>query len=131
MDESETQGDQPLPTPAQMTQLFATSFVALLQRFGIRKTWWVLDFLASWGLAVRANQWQGINADEYAAYWRISRAKAYRDQGKWRAMFPDELTPNERVIAARRNVERYQTQVGRPPSKADLVAVFGSITPTA
>lgn len=96
----------------------------LVQRYGWRKTIWILDFTAAWAIAVRHHDWQPIDAEQYGAYWRMSRAKAFRDQQRWRAMFPDEPTPNERVIAARREYERLATELEHEPSRAEAAALM-------
>jgi hypothetical protein len=96
----------------------------LQKKFGWRKAMWLLDFMAAWAVAVRANEWQPIDAEQYAEYWRMSRAKGYRDQQIWRDLFPDEPTPNERVIAARKQYEQFTAELGKEPSKGDFAAVL-------
>lgn len=102
----------------------------LQQRVGFRKAVWLMDFMASWALAVRANEWEPINAEQYAEHWKMSRAKGYRDQQTWRDLFPDEPTPNDRVIAARQQYEALVEAQGREPSKGD-VAVLMAAMPAA
>jgi hypothetical protein len=97
----------------------------LQQRFGWRKATWLLDFMAAWALAVRANDWQPIDAEQYAEHRRMSRAKGYRDQQIWRDLFPEEPTPNERVLKARAEYDRLVVEQGREPSQSDVAALLG------
>jgi hypothetical protein len=101
-----------------MARLHAPStaaVIALQKRFGWRKAVWLLDFFAAWAMAVRANDWQPIDAEGYARYWKLSNAKGYGDQAKWRDMFEDEPTPNARVLAARVEYERRLAEEGIEP----------------
>ncbi len=109
------------PSPA------AVALYQLQQRFGWRKAIWLLDFMAAWAVAVRANDWQPIDAEQYAAHWRISRAKGYRDQQTWRDLMPDKPMPNDRVIATRREYERLMAEQGHEPSKGDVAALLGML----
>jgi hypothetical protein len=99
----------------------------LEQRVGWRKAVWLLDFMASWAIAVRANDWQPIDAEQYAAHWKLSRAKGYRDQQTWRDLFPNEPTPNDRVLAARAEYERVIAETGKEPSKGAFAAVLATM----
>ncbi|MGB9377466.1 MAG: hypothetical protein WCB04_08135 [Mycobacteriales bacterium] len=104
----------------------ALAIFQLQKRYGWRKAMWLLDFMAAWAIAVRANDWQPIDAEQYAAYWKLSRAKGYNDQAKWRETVPDEPTPNDRVIAARAEYERLTAELGSEPSKADFAAILAT-----
>lgn len=108
----------------------AVALYELQRRFGWRKATWLLDFMAGWAMAVRANDWEPIDAEQYAAHWKMSRAKGYRDQQTWRDLFPDEPTPNARVIAARRQYERLVEAEGEP-RKGDVAALFAGIASAA
>lgn len=105
----------------------AMALFQLQQQFGFRKAIWLVDFLAGWALAVRANDWQPIDAEQYAAYWKMSRAKGYRDQRTWRDLFPNEPTPNDRVIAARQHYEALMAEQGTEPSKGDVAVLLAAM----
>lgn len=94
---------------------------------GWRKTIWLMEFMASWAIAVRHNDWQPIDAEHYARYWGLSRAKGYRDQQMWRDLFPDEPTPNERVIAARSEYEALVAEQAKEPTKHELAVLLGTL----
>lgn len=104
-----------------------TAIVLLTQRFGFRKATWIMEFLAKWALAVRANGWEPIDAEAYAEYWGISRATGYRDQSIWRNLFPDEPTPNERILAGRADYEAAMAEHGKDPSMNEVAALFCSL----
>lgn len=89
----------------------AAAIVELQRRFGWRNAVWLLQFQASWALAMQANDWEPIDVETYGEYWRISRASAFRDQRRWRKAFPDERTPNDRLLAVRPLIE--EAQAGR------------------
>jgi len=112
---------------ARQRSPLSTAILDLGRRFGYRKTVWILDFLAGWALAVRANDWQPIDAEAYAAYWKLSRAKGFRDQQTWRDLFPDEPTPNERIIRARAEYERLIAEQQREPSRAEIAAFIATM----
>lgn len=109
----------------QMTNPGAVAIYQLQQQFGWRKAVWILDFGARWAMAVRANGWEPIDAEQYAKHWMISRAKGYRDQQMWRDLYPLEPTPNERVIAARAEYERLIEAEGKEPGHGDIAAMLG------
>jgi len=100
---------------------------ALMQEHGLTRTVWVLQFAAAWLLAVRDNDWQPIDAEQYAAYWKKGRAQGYRDQRKWRETFPQEPTPNERVIAARPLYEQLVGELAHTPSQDELAVALSTI----
>lgn len=103
------------------------AFVALVQRFGWRNTFWMLDFCANWAVALRNNDWQPIDAEGYAAYWRLSRSKAFNDQKRWRELWPDEPTPNERILAARAQYEQLTKDLDREPTQPEVAGLYAAI----
>jgi hypothetical protein len=105
----------------------ATALLTNVQRFGWRRSVWLMDFLSGWALTVRHNDWQPVDVPQYRDYWRISNAKAFRDQQTWRAMFPNEPTPNDRVIAARKAYEQVVAEQKREPSRAELAALLAAL----
>lgn len=104
-----------------------TALAQMTQHLGFIDTVWALQFLASWGDAVRANGWEPIDPEQYAAHWRISRAKGFRDRQKWRALFPGEDDPNVRVLAARTAYEAAMAEAGQKPSRDSFAAFLGSL----
>lgn len=113
-----------------VTQAQMAAVVVLTQRHGFRKAVWLLQFLAAWAIAVEAHDWRPIDAEEYAEYWRISRAKGYRDLQKWRALYPNEHTPTARVLAARADIERLGAS-DRTEAARDQVAALLAASPAA
>lgn len=116
-----------MPTMAKKRSPVGMALYQLQRQYGWRKAVWLIDFMAAWAFAVKANDWQPIDAEQYAAHWRLSRAKGYRDQQTWRDLVPDEPTPNERVIAARAEYERLTEELGAEPSKSDFAAILASM----
>jgi hypothetical protein len=96
----------------------------MIGAFGLRRTIWLLDFQAAWTIAVKDNAWQPIDAEQYAAYWRKSRAQGYRDQAKWRAAYPEELTPNDRALTFKTEWDRSTAEKAHEPSRQDITAAF-------
>lgn len=107
-----------------MTNPAAVAIYQLQREFGFKKAVWILEFLAKWAIAVRANDWEPIDAEQYAEHWEVSRATGYRDQSIWRDLFPDEPTPNDRVLRGRAEYERLIEQETREPSIGDVAALF-------
>jgi hypothetical protein len=82
-----------------------------------------MDFMAAWAIATRHHNWEPIDVEQYGEYWKLSRAKAFRDQQRWRELFPNEPTPNDRVIAARKDYERLTAELGHEPSRGEAAAL--------
>lgn len=104
-----------------------TAIYSLQQRYGIRKTAWILEFLAKWAIAVRTNGWEPISPEQYAEYWRISRAKGYRDRQRWADMFPNEPDPTPRILAGRAEYERLAAEIDSEPTMGDVAALFATM----
>ena len=73
----------------------------LVARVGIRKALKVLTFIVSWGIAYESLGHAPESIEEYAAWWRESRAKSFRDQQLFREALPGEDTPTRIYEAAR------------------------------
>jgi hypothetical protein len=61
-----------------------------------------MTFIVAWSIASTA-EGGPITLEQYATYWKDSRATAYRHQARFRECFPDELTPQamiDRLAAA-------------------------------
>ena len=74
-------------------------------RVGLRKTLKALTFIASWGIVYEALGRAPESIEEYAEWWRESRAKAFRDQQLFREALPGEDTPTRIYEQARVHVE--------------------------
>jgi hypothetical protein len=60
----------------------------------VRKATKVAGFIASWGIAYEALKLGGaITIDEYADYWNVSRAKAFRDYQLYKQVWPRDFSP--------------------------------------
>lgn len=64
------------------------------QNVGLRKAFQALTFMAAWDRARRALRRQTLTLDEYADWWKVSRATAFREQARFRDAFPGESTPD-------------------------------------
>jgi hypothetical protein len=79
----------------------STALYLMTKRYGFMKATKLLNFMASWAVAMKANDWQPITVEQYAAHFGMSRAKAFKEQQLWRDLIPNEPTPTARVLAAR------------------------------
>jgi hypothetical protein len=103
----------------------ASAIAVLLRDFGIRKTMRILDISTSWAIALRANGWEPITAEQYGEYWRMGRASAFRDQRFWRECFPQSENPNATLIAVREQLEAKMADEGlTKPSRDDVASVL-------
>jgi hypothetical protein len=66
-------------------------------RVGMRTAFMVLSFMAAWDVAQERLRKRPITLEEYADYWRVTRATAFREQKRFRDAFPGETTP-ERLL---------------------------------
>lgn len=96
----------------------------MVRQHGWRRAMRSLNVLASWGIAVRANGWEPITVEQYQAYWRLSRAQAFRDRQRWREVFVGEEDPNARIIAARSQYEALTAELGQEPSRDEFAAML-------
>jgi hypothetical protein len=59
-----------------------------------RKASKVASFIAAWGIAYEAlHLGRAITIDEYAEYWRMSQAKAYREYQLYKVVWPRDFSP--------------------------------------
>src|SRR6266511_1489401 len=65
----------------------------LARRVGLRKTIKVLSFIVAWGIVYESLGRAPDSVEEYADWWRESRAKAFREQQLFREALPGEETP--------------------------------------
>ena len=78
---------------------------AMAARVGLRKTLKVLTFMTSWGVVYESLGRAPESIEEYALWWRESRAKAFREQQLFREALPGEDTPTRIWEQARVYVE--------------------------
>jgi hypothetical protein len=64
------------------------------KRVGLRRAFGTLAFMAAWDVARTRTRREKLTLDEYADYWRVSRATAFREQARFREAFPSEQTPD-------------------------------------
>jgi len=67
----------------------------MVERVGFRKAYKVSVFTACWLIAREYSPDPISTVDDYARWWRQSRAQAFRDQQLFRACFPEYSTPGE------------------------------------
>ncbi len=118
------------PRLKDQLRVTGTVMLAMVQRYGWRKTVWFMDFSAAWAVAVSHNNWEPIDVEQYGSFWNLSRAKAFRDQQRWREMVPSQPTPNDMVIAARNEYERLRSELDREPSRAEAATLFAFLPVT-
>jgi hypothetical protein len=77
-------------TESQPTSLFEYA----RKRVGFRRSVQVFTFMVAWDHARRAMRHESITLDEYADWWKVSRSTAFREQSRFREVFPAEATPD-------------------------------------
>lgn len=89
----------------------------MVSRVGMRKAMRVAGFIASWGIAYEdLHLGRAITIEEYAEYWHVSRAKAFRDQQAFKEVWPRDFSPLRVWKWCRRQV----TQTDRDMAAAEL-----------
>src|SRR5437899_827208 len=73
----------------------------MIRRVGVRRARDVASFMSAWAL-VESELGREPTAEEYASWWKVSAATAYREQALFREVFPHYATPSElnRAIVA-------------------------------
>lgn len=77
----------------------------LTSKAGVRKAFQLLEFVTLWGMAYEALG-RPIDREDFQEYWGESRATYYRRLQTWRAVWPDDESPQrvwEWCEAARRS----------------------------
>lgn len=72
----------------------------LTRTVGVRKAYRVVAFVVAWEIA-RTELGDEMTVDEYADYWKVSRATGFREQQAFREAFPMLVTPNELIDLAK------------------------------
>ena len=103
----------------------ATAISTMTRRVGIMRTANLLSFLVEWAMALDANDWEPITLADYEEWAGVRRAAAYKRQALYRQVF-DDLNPNERLIAA-----RAQMQAERPDATPEDIAASLLLAPAA
>jgi hypothetical protein len=78
----------------------APLLVVAQKRVGLRKAFTVLTFMVAWDHARRAMRRETLTLEQYADWWKESRATAYRHQARFREAFPGESTPDRLLDVA-------------------------------
>lgn len=77
----------------------------LAERVGFRGMIKVLSFIVAWGTVCEALGRPPETIDEYADWWKASRAKAFREQQLFREALPGHETPTLLWERARAHVD--------------------------
>src|SRR3954471_20540291 len=83
----------------------------IVKKVGWKKGRQVWAFMGAWGL-IESRLGHQPTLEEYAKWWKVSRATAFREQALFRECFPDEATPS-----------RLNALVWKKASRADLVGL--------
>lgn len=76
------------------------TFEVIVQRVGFKRASDVLLFAVQWGMVCAELGRDPENIEEYADWWKMSRATAFREQQRWRDALPEFSTPTEFFEAA-------------------------------
>jgi hypothetical protein len=71
-----------------------TLFDYARKRVGLRRAVQVFTFMAAWDHARRAMRHESLTLAEYADWWKVARTTAFREQSRFREVFPAETTPD-------------------------------------
>lgn len=71
----------------------------LITNVGMRETVYVLDVVASWGIA-RRKVGHALTIEEYRDFWALSTSQAYRHQARFRKAFGDRYATPDPVVDA-------------------------------
>ncbi len=71
----------------------------LITNVGIRETVYVLDVVASWGIA-RRKLGHAPSVDEYGDFWKLSLSQAYRHHARFREAFDGRYATPDPVVDA-------------------------------
>ncbi len=71
----------------------------LITTVGVRETVYVLDVVASWGIA-RRKIGHSPTVDEYRDFWGLSSSQAYRHQARFREAFSGRYQTPDVVVDA-------------------------------
>jgi len=82
-----------------------TVFDYMVRKVGFRKTLKILTFVMAWA-TVENEFGREPSIEEYADWWRSSRATAFREQALFRECFPNEATPSRLTALAMERVGR-------------------------
>lgn len=69
-----------------------------LKRAGFKKGTKAGEVFVSW-VMVHADLGRPPTVEEYAEWWKVSIATAYRDQARWREVWPEFSTPSDAAAA--------------------------------
>lgn len=72
-----------------------------------------LTFAAAWWIVSYALDRPPASVDEYAAWWKQSRAQSFREQQSFRICFPEFATPTELLDALGLDLAELKCKRGR------------------
>ncbi len=81
-------------------------------RQGLRKGAATMSFIVAWSIA-STSEGGPITLEQYAKYWKESRATSFREQARFRECFPDEATPQAMI-------DRMAAAGARPKTEMDF-----------
>ncbi|HZW45777.1 MAG TPA: hypothetical protein VFF32_15590 [Dermatophilaceae bacterium] len=85
---------------ARKKQKGPTYFTLMVQRVGFKKTRRAMEYGLCY-LTVRVDLGHRPSMEEYAVWWKIGSATAFREQALWREAMPDFSTPEDFLRAVR------------------------------
>ena len=88
-----------------------------IQRAGLRKASSIGAFIIAW-LTVHHELGERPTVEQYADWWKVSRATAYREQAEFREVWPEFLTPSDVAVT-----------VGLDPALDTVPAAFQMASP--
>lgn len=99
--------------------------VVLTIKVGLFKAIKVLTFIVCWGYASEELGHPPETVEEYAYWWRMSAAKAFREQRLFRDALPGESTPT-RIWDQTKHDLASQVDLKDPAQKDKAAAALGS-----
>jgi hypothetical protein len=100
--------------------------VVLTMKVGLLKAIKVLTFIVCWGYASEDLGQPPETVEEYAYWWRMSAAKAFREQRLFRDALDDEPTPTRIWDQAKHDLAS-QVDLKDPTQKDKAVAALGGL----
>ncbi len=100
-----------------------TPFAVAASRVGLRGAMTACSFAIDWAIAEFSKGAPLDQVEEFAVYWRISRAQAFRRQGVYRRAFPEFATPRQLLDACGISID------GRSKAETATIRLVASVLP--
>ena len=100
-----------------------TPLAVAASRVGLRGAMTACSFAVEWAIAEASKGAPLDQVEEFAVYWRISRAQAFRRQGVYRRAFPEFATPRQLLDACGVSVD------GRSKAETSTVHLAAAVLP--